>query len=183
METSIPRWWIVAFSVGLTVLTGALVTSQLLNGVMVYSNPNAMRDGQYFMVFGLGCAVGCIVAIPAAVLAGVLTARNPAFASVLSQTLLGCLVIGVGLGLLLASVAAGANGLGWAIMGLALSPLGILLAPAAVLVFPHTLPVSPVVGGALVAAVAGAYWYHRRKAHQAREPDESPPRDAGEQQS
>lgn len=168
METSIPRLVIVAFSVVLTLLTGGLATSQLLNGVMVYSNPDAMRDGQYFMVFGLGSAVGCMVAIPAAVLAGVLVSRSLAFAPMLTRTLLVCVIVGVGLGMLLAFAGAGANGLGWAVVGLALSALGLLFVPVAVFVFPHTLPVAPIVGGALVAVVAGAYWYYRRKAQQVR---------------
>ncbi|MFN3689441.1 MAG: hypothetical protein ACK4UU_00790, partial [Fimbriimonadales bacterium] len=70
------RWVTVFLSVVLTLLTGALTTPQILNGVMVYGNPEAIRDGQYWWVFWTGGGVGFGAAIPAAIVAGVLAKRD-----------------------------------------------------------------------------------------------------------
>ncbi|MDW8106219.1 MAG: hypothetical protein RMK45_01935 [Armatimonadota bacterium] len=163
METAYPRWMYVTFSVALTLLTGALATSQLLNGMMVYSSPDAIRDGQYWFVFPIGAAAGVTLAIPAAIAAGILVARDVEFARTLSQALLACLVLGVGLGASLAFAGAGANGLGWAGIGFLLSLLGIAIGPLALFVISYTLPASLPVGAVLLLAVGGAYWHHRRQ--------------------
>ncbi len=162
MNLPYPRWMIATFGVLLTLLTGALTTAQLINGLTVYDNPDAIRDGQYSMVFGIGAAGGFITAIPAAILAGIFIVRNADFALLLSRTLLACLVIGMGVGVLLAGVEGGGNALAWAAIGVLLSGLGILLTPLALFVLPDTLPVSAPVGGALLLAVLGAYWYYWR---------------------
>ncbi|MCS7208806.1 MAG: hypothetical protein NZ874_04460 [Fimbriimonadales bacterium] len=161
-EMPYPRWAVATFSVVLTLLAGALAMTQLLNGVLVYENPHAIRDGQYFMIFGIASGTGFIMAIPAAVVAGVLVLRNPEFAPTLNQTLLVYLVVGMGLGMVLAWMAGGLNGLGWAVFGILLSLLGIVLAPLALFGFASTLPVSAPAGGVLLLAVLGAYGYYRR---------------------
>lgn len=172
MNLPYPRWMMATFSVLLTLLTGALTTAQLLNGLMVYDNPDAIRDGQYSMVFGIGAAAGFVTAIPAAIGAGVFVARNGEFALLLSRTLLVCLVIGVGVGVLLAGVGGGGNAVAWATIGVLLSGMGILLAPLVLFVLPDTLSVSAPTGGALLLAVLGAYWYYRRTTR-SRAPDDS----------
>jgi hypothetical protein len=161
METPYLRWVIVAYSVFLTLLTGALTTAQILNGAMVYDNPNAIGDGQYSMVFGVGGAAGVVVSLPAAILAGVWIARHPDFAPTLNKALLGLLVIGVGIGVLLAGLGAGVDGLGWAAIGMFLTSFGVVLLPLAVYFLIWTMPISAIVSAALLLAVGGAYWYYR----------------------
>ncbi|GIV10561.1 MAG: hypothetical protein KatS3mg020_0052 [Fimbriimonadales bacterium] len=162
MQSSILRRMVIAYSVVLTLLTGALTTAQILNGLMVYANPDATRDGQYFMVFGIGGAVGFVMALPAGLLAGVWIARDPDFAPLLNKALLVCLVIGVSIGVVLAGLGAGINGLLWAAIGIGIVLLGLAVLPLVVFVLPSTMPVSALVALALLLVVVGTYGYYRR---------------------
>lgn len=161
-DVGYPRGAVVLLSVVLTLLTGALATPQILNGVMVYSNPEAIRDGQYWWVFWFGGGVGFGAAIPAALLAGVLVKRDVGFAPILFRALIACLVLGVGAGMLMATLSAGVNGLGWAVIGIPLSGLGIPLFPLIVPLLSDSLREIALTGGVLLAAVLGAYGYYRR---------------------
>ena len=156
------RWVVVLLSVVLTLLTGALTNPQILNGVMVYGNPEAIRDGQYWWVFWFGGGVGFGAAIPAAFLAGVLVERDVGFAPILFRVLIACLVLGMGVGMLMAALGAGVNGLGWAVIGILLSGLGIPLFPLIVPLLFDSLWETVWTGGVLLAAVLGAYGYYRR---------------------
>ncbi|MDM7461925.1 MAG: hypothetical protein P3X24_009815 [bacterium] len=161
-DVGYPRGAVVLLSVVLTLLTGALATPQILNGVMVYSNPEVMRDGQYWWVFWFWGTAGLSAAIPAAVVAGVLVKREGGFVLVWFRILLVCLVLGMGVGMLLATLGAGLNGLGWAVVGIPLSGLAIPLFPLTIFLLSDLLQEIALVGGVLLAAVLGAYGYYRR---------------------
>lgn len=161
-DVGYPRWAVVLLSVVLTLLTGALTNPQILNGVMVYDNPEAIRDGQYWWVFWFGGGAGFGAAIPAAFLAGVLVGRDVGFASILFRVLIACLVLGMGVGMLMAALGAGVDGLEWAVMGILLSGLGVPLFPLIVLLLFDSLRETVWTGGVLLAAVLGAYGYYRR---------------------
>jgi len=162
MQPSNWRRVVMAYSAILTLLTGATTTAQILNGVMVYSNPDAIRDGQYIMVFAIGSAVGFLMALPAGLLAGVWIARNPDFAPLLNKVLWVFLVIGVSLGVVLAGFGAGMNGLLFAAIGMILVLLGLVMLPLVVFVLPSTMPTSALVALALLLVVVGTHWYYRR---------------------
>ncbi|OYT74045.1 MAG: hypothetical protein CFK49_00100 [Armatimonadetes bacterium JP3_11] len=161
MQPSNWRRVVTAYSAILTLLTGATTTAQILNGVMVYSNPDAIRDGQYMMVFWLGGAAGSLMALPAGLLAGVWIARNPDFAPLLNKALLVFLIIGVSLGVVLAGVGAGMNGLLFAAIGLVFVLPGLVMLPLVVFVLPSTMPASALVALALLLVVVGTHWYYR----------------------
>lgn len=174
MKPLYPRWMMVALGISLTLLTGVLTTAQLLNGLMLYDDPEAIRDGQYFMVFMIGGAAGLVTAIPAAVMVGIFIARNVGFALLLSRVLLVCLAIGMSVGVVLAGLGGGGNALEWAAIGVLLSGLGVPLAPLVLFVLPDTLSVSAPVGGALLLAVLGAYWYYQRTERDHKRDDHAP---------
>ena len=158
----LPRWLVILFAIGLTLLTGMLCTSLLMHGVYMLQDPEILRDGQYVFVFFLGGGAGLLIAVPSAVIGAVMLARCPDFMRYLGITLASLTALGVASGLALC-LPAGANAVAWGVMGIGITLFGVIWAPLALLSFAYVAPVAVPVGVVMALAVAGAYWLYCRR--------------------
>lgn len=160
MSEALPRW-IAVGSGAITLFVGMLGTAATFNGFLVYDQPDALRDGQYMMVFGIGAAAGFWGALPAALLSMVLVFRQPGFFRLHALMLGGIGAFVIGVGVVMAGLGAGWEGVLGALIGLSLSPLGIAIAPL-MLLDTEIYGVVALTSLALVLTVLLTYGAYRR---------------------
>ncbi|MCX7992081.1 MAG: hypothetical protein N2651_00270 [Fimbriimonadales bacterium] len=165
MENRSPRW-LALLSPWLTFLVGMEGVAAAANGLLLYEQPDSLRDGQYIMSISMSAAAGFWGALPAAILGAILVFRDPDFFR------LHALVIGwvgafvVGCGMLLAGLGAGWEGVLSAFIVFVVAPIGLVLVPLILLDSESYAIILPASLG-LILTVLLTYAAYRKRSRQA----------------